>query len=123
MIKIFKYISLLIVSAILSACLNGSNAQNHHVGTETELQQPPRVSYSRDPIASLVLSNNKLSILDDSLPVAYMDAYEILYEDIEALTHAAEVIFVGRVVDYKERLYTAPPSPGTGFCKAELGNN
>jgi len=52
----------------------------------------------------------KLAILDDSIPVGYADAYELLHEDINIITEDSGVIFVGRVVDYKERIYTIPPS-------------
>ncbi len=62
-------------------------------------------------VSSAAIDAPILAVLDDRLPVAFVDNYEILYEDIEALTNEAEVIFIGRVVGYKERLYTVPPSP------------
>ncbi len=61
-------------------------------------------------------SNNSgarnLTVLDENIPVAYIHAYEHLYDDINAITDAAEVVFIGRVVDYKERLIIEPPTTG-----------
>ncbi len=52
-----------------------------------------------------------LAILDDGIPAGYADAYELLHKDINTITEDSGVIFVGRVIDYKERLYIVPPSP------------
>ncbi len=50
-----------------------------------------------------------LAVLDENIPVAYIDVYEHLHQDLNAITNASEVVFIGRVVDYKERLIIAPP--------------
>ncbi len=67
-------------------------------------------------LLSASCSNNSgarnLTVLDENIPVAYIHAYEHLYDDINAITDAAEVVFIGRVVDYKERLIIEPPTTG-----------
>jgi len=51
------------------------------------------------------LSVEQLPIFDDSIPVAAGSYSEWLLEDIDEITEDADVIFLGRVVDYKERLF------------------
>jgi len=115
-----NWISMAIVSVVaLVSC--GPTPNAHDAVSSADSETPLRTDSSNDQensqnsqtpgVSSAAIDAPILAILDDRLPVAYIDNYEILYEDIEALTNEAEVIFIGRVVGYKERLYTVPPSP------------
>ena len=67
-------------------------------------------AYDQDGATQTASSAGVLAVLDETIPESHAEAYEELHEDINAITEAAEVIFIGRVVDYKQRLYMVPPS-------------
>ncbi len=54
---------------------------------------------------SVELLPEQLLVFDDSIPVAAGSYSEWLPEDIDEISEDADVIFLGRVVDYKERLF------------------
>lgn len=56
--------------------------------------------------------DSDLLVFDESIPVSSDAVYELLYEDIEAITEDSDVVFVGRVVGYRQRVMVVPPSAG-----------
>jgi len=124
--KLFFLLLFLILSILVGACGSSliTDEDAHHYtrknAHEHNDEDLPEMSGYTEPM-SRVVQNSKgstsiadsssLDILDTSIKIGFADAYELLHKDINTITEDSGVIFVGRVIDYKERLYIVPPSP------------
>ena len=59
----------------------------------------------------LMTDTTGISVLDETIPQSHVEVYEELHENIYEITDDSAVIFVGRVVDYRERLIVSRSDP------------
>ena len=113
--RLFSYVAVFILAAIVGlSCAASSESGNEPQTVEDASRTSARSAYqdtidpsnrveTAEPVAA---GTQGLATYDESIPDAGYHAYYIYHQDVDALSASSDLVFIGRITDYKESVLT-----------------